>query len=81
MILEGIDNEFELGRTTSDETTDVQAFTLGMANSSNTALSNMIAKKVKPNDSIISALLLSQSSLIQLLVLLVTHIFSTKEKK
>jgi len=74
MILEGIDNEFELGRTTSDETTDVQAFTLGLANSNNTALSNMIAKKVQPSNSILSALLTSQTSLIRLLIMLVTAI-------
>ena len=79
MMLKGIDDEFELGRTTSDKTTDVQAFTLGLANANNTALSNMIAKKVQPSNSIIAALLSSQTSLIRLLVMLVTAILKDRK--
>ena len=72
------DDEHELSRTNPMETTDVQKFTLGLGNSNNTALANIIAKRLQPSTSILAALLASQASLIQLVVTLVTEILRRK---
>ena len=74
-MLKSVGKEHELERTNTMDTTDVQKFTLGLSNANNTALANIMEDRLAPHFSLLSMLLESQASLIQLLMMVVERLF------